>query len=123
MFADLQALPQVAAGTVRALGISSAKRWPTAPDIPTVAEAGVPGFEAVAWTMVTAPAGTPAQVTARLHTELKQIMSADEVQQQVVKLGMLPVVSPAQDKLQDYVNAEIERWGKVVRQVGLEGTQ
>jgi len=123
MFSDLQALPQVAAGAVRAFGVSSGRRWPTAREIPTVAEAGVPGFEAVAWSMVVAPAGTPPPITARLHAELKQIMAVSEVQQQMIKLGMLPVVSPSRETLQGYINSEIQRWGRIVRQAGLESSQ
>lgn len=72
---------------------------------------------------VTAPGGTPAAVTAKLYGELKEIIATAEVRQQIIKLGMLPVVSPPREELQGYINSEIERWGKVVRQAGLEGTQ
>lgn len=73
--------------------------------------------------MVVAPAGTPPPITARLHGELNQIMAASDVQQQIMKLGMLAVVSPSQETLQGYINSEIQRWGRIVRQAGLEGSQ
>jgi tripartite-type tricarboxylate transporter receptor subunit TctC len=124
LFSDpLPSLPQIKAGNVRALGVSNNTRWPTAPEIPTIAEAGVPGFDAAGWGMVVVPAATPKAIVARLHSELKSILGSPEIQEQIVKLGMLPTAGPQREELQPFINSEIERWGKVVRQAGLAGTQ
>ena len=123
MFSDpLPVLPQIEAGTVRALGVSSTNRWSTAPDIPTIAET-VPGFDAVGWAMVVAPAGTPKAIVQRLHAELVAVAAMPEVAAQITKLGFFPVASPPVDELQHFINREIERWAKVVQQAGLAGTQ
>jgi tripartite-type tricarboxylate transporter receptor subunit TctC len=124
LFSDpLPSLPQIKAGNVRALGVSTAARWPTAPEIPTIAESGVPGFDAAGWGMVIVPAATPKEIVTRLHVELKSIIGSPEIQEQILKLGMLPAVNSSREELQPFINSEIQRWGKIVRQVGLAGTQ
>jgi tripartite-type tricarboxylate transporter receptor subunit TctC len=123
LFSDpLPSLPQIQAGNVRALGVSSAVRWPTAPDIPTIAESGVPGFDAAGWGMLVAPAATPADILVRLHAELKAVLESKEIRDEIVRLGMLPAAGSVREELQPFINSEIERWGKIVRQVGLAGT-
>ena len=123
LFSDpLPSLPQIRAGTVRALGVSTLKRWPTAPDIPTLAESGVPGYDAAGWGMIAVPAATPKDIVTRLHTELAGVIASPEVQDQVLKLGMLPAASMAREELQPFINSEMERWGRIVKQVGLAGT-
>ena len=123
MFSDLvPSLPLVASGTVRALGVTLLTRWPNAPDIPTLNEAGVPGFDASGWFMISGPAGTPAPIVERLHTELKAIMGLAEVQQAFMRVGVVPVVSPPLAELPKFIAAEQERWGKVVKRAGLAGT-
>ena len=92
-------------------------------DIPPIAEAGVPGFDAAAWLMVVAPAGTPADIVGKLHQEVKAIVALPEVQQRLIDLGNLPLDSPPPDALQDYVKSEIGRWGKVVQQAGIAGSE
>ena len=124
LFSDpLPSLPQIKAGNVRALGVSTAARWPTAPEIPTIAESGVPGFDAAGWGMVIVPAATPKEIVTRLHVELKSIIGSPEIQEQILKLGMLPTVNSSREEPQPFINSEIGRWGKIVRQVGLAGTQ
>ena len=124
LFSDpLPSLPQIQAGNVRALGVSTIARWPTAPDIPTIAESGVPGFDAAGWGMVAAPAATPKEIVIRLHTELKSIIASPEIKEQILNLGMLPAASFSREELQPFINSEMERWGKLVSQVGLAGTQ
>jgi tripartite-type tricarboxylate transporter receptor subunit TctC len=110
-------------GKVRALGVSSLVRMPSAPEIPTLAEAGIPGFEAVSWHLVVAPAGTPKPVVDRLHAELKAIMATPEITQQLVAMGLIPVDSPPTDELQRFVAAELDRWGKLVQKAGIAGSQ
>jgi tripartite-type tricarboxylate transporter receptor subunit TctC len=124
LFSDpLPSLPQIKAGNVRALGVSTIARWPTAPEIPTLAESGVPGFDAAGWGMVIVPAATPKEIVTRLHVELKSILGSPEIQEQILKLGMLPASNASREELQPFINSEIGRWGKIVRQVGLAGTQ
>jgi tripartite-type tricarboxylate transporter receptor subunit TctC len=124
LFSDpLPSLPQIKAGNVRALGVSTLNRWPTAPEIPTIAESGVPGFDGAGWGMMAAPAATPKQIVGRLHAELKAIIGSPEIQDQILKLGMIPGTNSSREELQPFINSEMERWGKIVRQVGLAGTQ
>jgi tripartite-type tricarboxylate transporter receptor subunit TctC len=124
MFADPGAsLPHIRAGKVRALGVSSLTRLPAAPDIPTIAETGIPGFEAVSWSMIVAPANTPSEIVNKLHTELQGIMALPEVQQQIAMLGIIPVSSPPPEQLRQYIQSEIIRWGKLVRQAGIFGSE
>jgi len=124
MLGDVVAtLPLVNAGKVRALGVSSLERLPSAPNIPTIAESGVPGYEGVGWVMIVAPAGTPAPIVARLHAELKAIATLPEIRKQMIELGTIPADSPPPDVLQRFIDAEIVRWSKVVELAGIAGTQ
>jgi tripartite-type tricarboxylate transporter receptor subunit TctC len=123
MFSDLvPSLPLVASGQVRALGVTLLTRWPTAPDIPPLNEAGVPGFDASGWFMISAPAGTPQPIVERLHADLKAVMGLSEVQQAFNRVGVVPVVSPPLAELPKFIATEQERWGKIVKQAGLAGT-
>jgi len=123
MFSDtVPSLPLIKEGKVRALAASSAARLPSAPEIPPLAEA-VPGFDAAGWGMIVAPAGTPGDIVSRLNTQLQSVMGSPDVQQQIIRLGILPVSSPAPGELQDFINSEMARWGKVVQQAGLAGTE
>jgi len=123
MFADpATGVPQAQAGKARALGVSSATRLPAAPDIPTVAEAGLPGFEMVSWQLIAAPAGTPEPIVAKLNTALKAVMAEPDVQKPVIDRGEVPVVSPSPHELTAFVAAETTRWGKVVQEAGLAGS-
>jgi tripartite-type tricarboxylate transporter receptor subunit TctC len=110
-------------GKLRGLAVSSATRVPSVPDLPTMAEAGLPGYEAVSWHMVVAPAGTPKPVVDKLHQAFQQILETPEFKQQVVTLGLNPIVSPNPDELKTYLAAEVRRWGDVVRQVGIAGAE
>jgi tripartite-type tricarboxylate transporter receptor subunit TctC len=123
LFSDpAPALSQIRSGSVRPLGVTTLARWAVAPDIPTLNEAGVPGFDAAGWFMVASSAGTPKPIVERLHAELKAIMGLADVQELVNRTGVVPVVSPPLDGLRNFVVTEKDRWGKVVRQVGLAGT-
>jgi len=110
-------------GRVRALGVSSATRLPTAPEIPPLAEAGVPGFDAAGWGMILAPAGTPRDIVSKLRAHLESVTALPEVQQQFILLGLVAASAPAPDKLQDFIDSEMARWEKVVQQAGLAGTE
>ena len=124
MFSDLSpSLPLIRDGKLRALGVTSATRVPTASEIPTLAEAGIAGYEAVAWLMVVTRAGLPSEVLGRLHGELKAVLALPEVRQQIARYGMIPVDSPPPDELHRYVGAEIGRWSKIVQQAGATGIE
>jgi putative tricarboxylic transport membrane protein len=124
MFVDTgTALQQIADGKVRALGVSSLTRVPAAPDIPTLAEAGLPGFDSVGWLLMAAPTGTPKAIVDRLHAELKAVAQLPEIRQQMVDLGTIPVDSPPPVELKRFLAAEIERWGGIIEKAGVAGSQ
>jgi tripartite-type tricarboxylate transporter receptor subunit TctC len=124
VFADpSSALQQIRAGRVRPLGLTSTVRLPGAPDIPPIAEAGVPGFAAVSWTVFLAPAKTPQPIAAKLHAELTALAATPEMRAQTVKLGMIPVTSPSLSDLRGFLPREIGRWGKLVQQAGIAGSE
>ncbi len=111
------------AGRVRPLGISTKTRLAQFPDIPPIAEAGVPGFDAASWQMIVAPARTPRPIVDKLHGELMGVVGLPEFKSQIINGGMLPMDNPSVEELQDFIKSEIVRWGAVVRRAGLEGTE
>jgi len=123
MFVDpATGVPQAQAGKVRALGVSSSMRLPAAPDIPTVAEVGLPGFEGTSWQMIAAPAGTPPAIVGRLNAELKSVMEQADIQKRLIDRGQIPVVTPPPPDIAAFVRAETERWGAIVQKAGLAGS-
>ncbi len=124
LFSDpVPSLPLIREGKVRALGVTTAARSPSAPEIPPIAETGVPGFDAAGWGMITAPAGTPKPIVTRLHAALNNVAALPEVQQHIIRLGMIPGGSASPDELARFIASEITRWGKVVQQAGLAGSE
>jgi tripartite-type tricarboxylate transporter receptor subunit TctC len=118
MFDNLpSALPVIKEGKVRALGVTSAKRSPSAPDIPTLAEQGLPGFDADSWFAIFAPANTPKDVVAKLNAELNRIYQLPDVQAKLKTLGLDPILGTP-EKLATYQRAEIAKWAKVVKDSG-----
>ncbi len=111
------ALPVVKEGKLRALGQTGAKRSAAAPDVPTVAEQGLPGFEATSWFAVFAPAGLPPALVAQWHAELKRVFTLPEVAGRLKTLGLDAVLSTP-EALAAYQADEIRKWGKVVRDSG-----
>jgi tripartite-type tricarboxylate transporter receptor subunit TctC len=123
-FADpLLAPSMIAAGKVRALGVSSTTRMPTLPEVPTVAEAGVPGYEAISWHLMVAPAKTPQPIVDRMHAEMLAIMAAPDVQKQMHAMGLMPVASPSVADMQKFVASENTRWGKIVTEAGIAASR
>ena len=117
-------VPLIREGKLRALAVTSAKRLAALPDVPPLAEAAnAPGFEAVSWHGLVAPAGTPKDIIARLHTEMKRIMATPEMIKHVSDVGLIPFDTPPTDEIPSYIKAEQVRWGEVVRKLGLEGSQ
>jgi tripartite-type tricarboxylate transporter receptor subunit TctC len=115
--------PMIREGKLRALGVTSLKRAGALPDVPPLAETGLPGFEAISWHMIMAPAGTPQPVVDRLHAELKSILALASVEDQITRIGLIPVATPSVVELRAFVAAEMDRWGKLVHQVGIAGTE
>jgi tripartite-type tricarboxylate transporter receptor subunit TctC len=116
------ALSIIQEGRVRAVGVSTAARVPAIPDVPPINDA-VKGFDVASWQMVVAPAKTPRAIVDRLHAELKKELATPEVSGQIAKTGMLPMDTPTVEGLQAFVKSEIARWGKVVQQAGIAGSQ
>lgn len=121
MVVDLQpALPQIAEGKVRVLGVTTAKRVAAAPEIPTLAEAGLAGFELVAWQGVVAPAGLPRPIVDRLAAQIGKLVATPATRDKfkVMALESLPASTP--DSFAAYVKSEIVRWAAIVRNSGAE---
>lgn len=120
MFVDFaSAAGQIEGGKVRALGVSTKARIPAFPNIPPVAESGVPGYDVAAWFMVVAPSKTPQPVVEKLHAELKAILAMPDVREQILKISLLPMESQSVPAMQEFVKSEIVRWGKVVEAAGV----
>ena len=112
-------LPHVKAGKLRALGVTSAARSPALPEVPTIAEAGVPDYDATSWFGIQAPAGTPEPVVARLQGAIVQALGEPEMRQRMADLGAEPVGdTPAE--FGRFIAAEIAKWAKVVNDAGVK---
>jgi tripartite-type tricarboxylate transporter receptor subunit TctC len=121
MFGDFStSLQLIKAGQLKALGVSTAQRNGAASDIPTVAEAGVPGYEASSWQMIVAPTNTPKSI---VNAEFRTISSEPDVQKEFTIRGLTSLVTPPPVELARFVPSEIVRWGKVVEQAGIAGTE
>ena len=114
MFATIISVgPQLPSGRLRPIAVTSAKRSPTLPDLPTVAESGVPGFEATAWFMLMAPAKTPPALVDRIYRDTAEVLGRRDVKDRYAKEGAEPVGSAPAQAL-TFLKSEIARWGKVV---------
>nr|WP_240636183.1 tripartite tricarboxylate transporter substrate binding protein [Caldimonas tepidiphila] len=111
------ALPHVKSGKLRALAVTPARRSPELPSVPTLAEAGVPGYEATSWFGLYAPAGTPPQVLSRLHGALTKVLASPEVQKKIAEQGAEPV-SETPEEFAAFMRRETEKWARVVRESG-----
>jgi tripartite-type tricarboxylate transporter receptor subunit TctC len=123
VFGNISALLQLSReNKVRALAVTSLKRAPSLPDIPTMAEQGFPGFDATAWFGVLAPSGTPAPIVARLHAETAKILAMPDVRKRFADLGMETIGnSPAQ--FAEVIRTEIPVWAKVIKESGAKATE
>lgn len=118
MFDNLpSALPQIKAGAVRALAVTGLKPSPQLAGIPTVSQSGVPGYEAVAWHGIAAPAKTPADIVNKLSIEIGTILRQPETVKQIENIGAVPV-SSSPDQFEQHISKEIVKWGKVVKDSG-----
>jgi tripartite-type tricarboxylate transporter receptor subunit TctC len=114
----LAVLPHVRAGKLRALAITSPRRFPAAPDVPTVAEGGVPELEVDNWHVLLAPRGTPKAAVARLNAELNRVLGTPEMKDQLLTQQGAEVWVSTPDEAGTHLRAEIARWGKVVQASG-----
>jgi tripartite-type tricarboxylate transporter receptor subunit TctC len=115
----IQALPHIRSGKLRVLGVGGSKRSPILADVPTIAEAGVPGYEANNWWGIAAPAGTPPAIVERLHKELSGILNGAEIQKRFLDEGAEVVhMSPAE--FGTFIAAETVKWARVVKEAGIK---
>jgi tripartite-type tricarboxylate transporter receptor subunit TctC len=112
-------LPLARAGKVRALAVTTGRRSPIAPDIPTMAEAGVPGYEHVRWNAVFVPVATPKDIIARLDADLVKAVNVPDVRERLAALGVEPY-SRTSGQMAAYLRSEIDKYGKIVRAIGLK---
>jgi tripartite-type tricarboxylate transporter receptor subunit TctC len=115
----LTGMPQIRAGRLRPLAITSAARSPIVPDIPTVAEAGLPGYESVQWYGMLAPARTPKDIITRLHGDTTRILQQPEIKARFAGDGADPVGSTPEE-FSRYIQSELTKWAKVAREAGIQ---
>jgi tripartite-type tricarboxylate transporter receptor subunit TctC len=120
MFSDLgPALPLINAGKIRPLAVTTKERFAALPDVPPLADVGVPGFDAAAWQGVVAPAKTPEPILTKLNATLNAIMAMRDVRTRLTDFGMIPVGTGSLDDLHQFLQSEIGRWAKVVEDAGI----
>jgi tripartite-type tricarboxylate transporter receptor subunit TctC len=112
------AMAQVPAGRLKALAVTTAKRIPQLPDVPTMQEAGVPGYEASVWLGLLAPVGTPKEIVARLNAEIAKVMNSPETKKELYAAGVESDIS-SPEALGALMNREMDRWGKVIKDAGI----
>ena len=119
MFLDMAtAAPHLKSGKIKALGVAADKRIANLPEVPTIQEAGVPGFEAWAWQGIVVPAGTPREAIAKLNAEYKKAIEAPAVRQKLIDAGIEPLHSTP-EQMAAYIKSETAKWAKVVKQANI----
>lgn len=111
-------LPHVKAGKLRALGVTSMKRSTSLPDVPPIAEAGLPGYETIQWSGILAPTRTPRAIVARLNAEVDRLLKLDDVRQRLNSLGVEPA-GGGPDQFGTYLRAEIAKWSRLIKETGV----
>lgn len=112
----------IEAGKIRAIGVSSKARMPSLPDVPTLDESGVPGFEAVSWHMIVVPGKTPKPVVEKLHAELAAIAALPAIHQRMLQLGLIPEKNSSIDAMRKFMKSENDRWGGIIKKAGIAGS-
>ena len=113
------ALTQIKANRIHALAVTSSKRIDHFADLPTVAEAGVPGFAVDNWYGMLAPRGTPKEIVNRLHAEINRALGMNDVKERLAELGIFPFTAPTPEAFGDYIKSEIAKYGQVVKAAGV----
>ena len=118
------ALPLVQGGRVRMLGVTTKQRVEAIPEVPSLAEIGVSGYDAPSWFMLVAPGRTPRAIVDKLYADLRAVLQEPDVREEfILRQGLIPVASPPPDELRRFVEAEIARLGDIVRKAGLAGSE
>jgi tripartite-type tricarboxylate transporter receptor subunit TctC len=121
MVMDLQpALPQIRDGKVRVLGVTTPKRVAAAPDIPTLAEGGLTGFELVAWQGVVAPAGVPRPIVDQLAARIEKLVADPAIRDKLTAIALEPLTGSTPDSFAAYIKSEVDRWAVIVKNSGAE---
>ncbi len=115
-----ESIAQIRAGTVRPLGVTTARRSPVLPDAPTIAEAGIPGYDTGVWWGLVGPAGLPPLVKARLAKDCAEAVNAPAVKERLLGLGAAPIGSSPED-FAALIRAEYEKWGPIIKAAGIRG--
>jgi len=115
-----EAIAQIRAGTVRPLGVTTARRSPVLPDVPAIAEAGIPGYDTGVWWGLVGPAGLPPLVKARLAKDCAEAVNAPAVKERLLGLGAAPIGS-APEEFAALIRAEYEKWGPIIKAAGIRG--
>lgn len=118
-FNALSAVPHVRSRKLRALGVTSARRAVVVPEVPTIAEAGVPGYETTQWLGLLAPAGTPREIIVRLHKESVAVLRMPDIKERLAKDGAEPVAS-SPEEFAAHIGSETTKWAKVVKSAGIQ---
>ena len=118
-FTDPSVMEQVKAGTLRLLAQTSLARSPLYPDLPTIAEQGLPGFDAINWYAFFVPAGTPPEVIARLNKDLAAVLNLPDIRAKLIAVGMNPEPSTP-EALKSFVDDDTRRWGEVVKAANIK---
>ena len=116
-FGSSSALAQIRSGKLVVLGMTTPKRWEGLPDVPTIDEAGLPGYEIVNWYGLLAPAGTPGDILARLGSELARILKRPDVRERMARQS-IDVSASSAEEFGAYMRAEMTRWAKVIKDTG-----
>lgn len=111
-------VPHLASGKLRALGVTGLERLPTLPDLPTISEAGIPGYQVTAWHSLLAPAGTPQPILERLHAELMNVLASPEVREPTERQG-LTILTSTPEGVRERIRTESAVWGKVIKDSGI----
>lgn len=112
------AFPHIRSGRLRALGVTTARRVAVMPDVPTIAEAGVPGYESVQWWGLLVAAGTPAEIVARLNKDVVSVMSVRDIKERFEREGMVVVAGTPQE-FTAFIRSETEKWARIVKAAGI----
>jgi tripartite-type tricarboxylate transporter receptor subunit TctC len=120
MFANLSAvMGNIKGGSLRAIAVTGARRSSSVPDVPTVAESGIPGFQAETWFGIVAPAGTPRNIVLKLNSAARQAVAADDTKQRFAQVGMTNG-SSSPEELASYIKSEIAKWSKVIKDANVQ---
>jgi tripartite-type tricarboxylate transporter receptor subunit TctC len=112
------AIPQLKSGKLRGVAVTSAQRAPSIPDLPTISESGLPGYEIIIWYGLLVPAGTPSDLIARLHAESVKLLNAPDVRERLSAAGFEPI-GTTPEQFGPYIRDEVAKWAKVVKATGI----